>query len=139
MIDKSNSEERHSQNNGHKPINESISSLIELATRVDERVQALMIKQQMLESKLNSQFETINDLTVRLKMLESRTTEFVFSKEQMSGNIHELQMKINFLDNSYKKQETRWGLIIGFLLQITGVIIVSYLLFKFGLQAPATP
>jgi len=121
-------------------VQESIQSIFELTTRVDERVQLMMKKQDNLEDKIDSQMKETNALATRVTILESRNgVQLQADLDKVKDLMHQMELKISHLDKFSATTENRWKTIGGFTLQIVWVILAAYLLFKLGIQAPAVP
>jgi len=124
----------------YSQVQESIQSIFELTTRVDERVQLMMKKQEDLEDKIDAQLKEINALAIRVTMLESRNGAAMQNDvEKMKESFHQMELKMAGVEKSTAASENRWKTIGGFVLQILWVLLAAYLLFKLGLQAPAVP
>lgn len=119
----------------YSQVNESINSLIELTTRVDERVINMIRKQELTDEKISSQLEALSDLNTKVKILETSTKDI----SEKANDMHKLELRVQLLENSSSNQENRWKTIFGFAIQLVWVILAAFLLFKLGIQAPAVP
>jgi hypothetical protein len=94
------------------PIKMSINSMVDLVTRIDERVLALKAEQLVYTERLNYLEKTgASSVNFRLQALES----------------------------NYSKQELRWKGIFTFVMQLVWVVLAAYLLYKLGIQSPQVP
>jgi len=143
-----------------REVSNSIKSLFDLTTRIDERVEQLManhaIYNKKLEScsdKCNQKSESynnkINELLTKVTILE-KTTNHSDDIDDIDKEINNLLIKINSLELNHleikktleannAKVERRWGTIVNFVLQLLWVVIAAYLLYKLGIQAPNVP
>lgn len=117
----------------YQQVSESIQSIFELTTRVDERVQLLMKKQDQVEN----QFEQFGELGARVRVLEAASA--VSDLTVLKDKVHSMELEISTLKNASDKQEGRWKSIFTFTIQIIWVLLASYLLYKLGIQSPNTP
>ena len=82
----------------YSQVQESIQSIFELTTRVDERVQLMMKKQEDLEDKIDAQLKEINALAIRVTILESRNgVQMQNDIERIKDNIHQMDLKVSSL------------------------------------------
>ena len=119
-------------------VSDSIKSIYELTTRVDERQQLMMSKVEQLERKIDSLMSEYRDLEGRMRVIESKdggTADISSIKD----TLHSYDVRLQALEISNKGQEGRWKNIMGFIAQLVWVIVAAYLLYKLGIQAPAVP
>ena len=120
-------------------VSESIRSVLELTTRVDERVAYLIKQQDEVESKLDDHIENHRELNTRVRILESQNGEAIKKHVQdLNRNIHEIEMKIRMIEKDSQRNEGRWKIIANFVLNVFLYILVGYLLWKIGIQDPTT-
>ncbi len=119
-------------------VSDSIKSIYELTTRVDERQQLMMAKVEQLEKKIDSMIAESHDLEGRLRVIESKDggTADIGSIKDM---LHHHDVRLQALEISSKGHEGRWGYIVSFVVQLIWVLLAAYLLYKLGIQAPAVP
>lgn len=141
-------------------VNESIKSVLDLTSRIDERVKMLVQRQCDLDAQINKALENQQKTLNRVTVLESKdVTALVASskaeihdiKERMAimensnseEDIEELKQKIHLLDLKVESvqmrtatQENRWAKIFDLVFKLSIMMIGGYLLFKFGWQAP---
>ena len=123
-------------------LKEHIASIVELTTRVDERVQGIIKQHSTLDSKTDKQLDLINEWSGRVKVLESQlifTVEDKKSASKTRTDINELEKKVAFLETSSNNQEQRWKSIFGFAVQLIWVVLAAFLLYKMGIQSPSIP
>lgn len=123
-------------------VKKHVESIVELTTRIDERVQGIIKQQLALDAKIDKNSDTINEIASRVKVLESQlvfTTEDKRLTHEIIEDVHTLEMRLGSLEKSSTNQEQRWKTIFGFALQLAWVILAAYLLYKMGIQAPAVP
>lgn len=125
----------------YKELTESIKSIFELTTRIDERMQLMTKKQEAIDAALKSQGELISNLSSRIIILENsiNSKDIEQDVDKNIDKIHALEVKVNSLQISNEGTEGRWKTIVNFSLQIIWVLLAAYLLYKLGLQAPAVP
>lgn len=120
-------------------VQESIKSIYDLTTRVDERVLQLMKKQEELERKLDEQLKSDHNLDTRVANLERVRDERIPELDTVKNNLHRLEIEMQAVKITQGGQEGRWKTIVSFVVQIAWVILAAWLLMKMGLQAPAVP
>lgn len=119
-------------------VSDSIKSIYELTTRVDERQQLMMSKVEQLEKKIDSVVSEYRDLEGRMRVIESKdggTADISNIKEML----HRHDVRLQALEISTQGQEGRWKTIASFGIQLVWVLLAAYLLYKLGIQAPAVP
>lgn len=114
---------------------QTIKSLTTLLTRLDERIQLMMKKQDDLEKKLETLLSKQHEIDHRLENVEESEADI----KELKGNFHRLEIKVQEIDITSNRQETRWKGALSFVLQLAWVILASYLLLKLKLQSPAVP
>lgn len=137
--------------NNTEQVNNSIKSIIELTTRIDERVQLMMKKQSILEGKIEYYTDSLNELKIDIKLLDSKSGITLQNEvHKCSEKINQIQSKLsnleNKLDNLEKdssEMENDWKNILkgvlSFVVQIIWVVMAAYILYKLGIQSPAVP
>lgn len=130
--------------NNTEQVNNSIKSIIELTTRIDERVQLMMRKQDIFDDKLENTIITLNELKIDLKLLDSKSG--ITLQEEVSRTSKEISEIKNKLDNVEKvsnNTNNNWKEIakgiLTFVVQIIWVVIAAYILYKLGIQSPSVP
>lgn len=133
------SNDNQSSRDYYLQVQESIKSIYDLTTRVDERVLALMRKQEELERKLDEQLKSDHDLDTRVANLERVRDERIPELDTVKNGLHRLEIDMQAVKITQGGQEGRWKTIVSFVVQIAWVILAAWLLVKLGLQAPAVP
>ncbi len=119
-------------------VSESIKSVFELSTRIDERVQLMMKTQKGMEDKIDSMMHQQNDIDGRVMVLESKNGTLLQEDiDKLEENFHRLEMRIQIMEGQTNRQEGRWRTILNFWFQILWVVLAAYILYKFNLQTPA--
>lgn len=121
-------------------VSESINSIFDLLGRVDERVQMFSCHQKVMDEKLDNLAASTTEVKIKVQVLESiNFSEFKNSINQMKDDFHEMEMKIQLLENNNDNQENRWKTIFGFIVQLVWVVTAAFVLYKLGISASATP
>ena len=147
--------EKGMENNNHRSNNEaatqyysqvqdSIKSVFELTTRVDERVQLMMKKQEDVERKIDGISSEMKELNTRVTVLESNNGKAAVAQmatevDRLKDNIGDMKLKIQTLESKTESSEGKWKTVLNFGLQILWVVVAAYLLYRLGIQAPAVP
>lgn len=146
-------------------VSESIKNLFELSTRIDERVQVIMKKQDEIDKKIETMNASIGKMSTRLSVVEAKNPD-AYKRDigKLFDRVHETNLDLKSLQNRYEanvpiihdldkrshknvaniqelqsqsqQNEGRWKSVFGFIIQIIWVILAAYLLFKLGLQTP---
>lgn len=130
--------------NNTEQVNNSIKAIIELTTRIDERVQLMMKKQETFEGKIENHIEYLNELKIDLKLLDSKSGRTLQEEVlRISKEISEIKSKIDNLEKDSFNMGNNWKNIakgvLSFVVQIIWVVIAAYILYKLGIQSPAIP
>ena len=130
--------------NNTEQVNNSIKSIIELTTRIDERVQLVMRKQDGLEEKLENHIEFLNELKIDLKLLDSKSGRTLQEEvSRISKEINEIENKLDNVEKNFNNVSNDWKSItkgtLTFVVQIIWVVIAAYILYKLGIPSPAVP
>lgn len=147
--------EKGMENNNHRSNNEaasqyysqiqnSIKSIFELTTRVDERVQLMMKKQEDVEWKIDGISTEMKELSTRVTVLESNNGKAVAAAvstevDRLKDTISDMKLKIQTLESKADSSEGKWKTVLNFGLQILWVVVAAYLLYRLGIQAPEVP
>lgn len=137
--------------NSNEQVNNSIKSIIELTTRIDERVQLMMKKQESFEAKIDGNIQHLNELKTEVKLLDSKSGKSLqeevsnLSEEvaTLSQDFGRIKSKIERITEESNKKENNWQAVVkgalSFIVQIIWVVVASYLLYKLGIQSPSVP
>lgn len=128
-------------------FNNSLHSVYELSTRMDERVNSHSTVMNKHENIIISLSEKLGDVNTRLALLEDKTSKSIArdieSLEQqvasLSNSIGQLSGRMSHIQTISDKSESRWDGILRFIVQLLWVVAASYLLYKLNLNPPATP
>jgi len=142
----------------YNSVNESIKSVFDLTSRIDERVKMLVERQGDLEQQLDKAIENQQQILNRVTVLESKDATSVVASNKI--DIHDIKQKIAIMENSSSKediedikqkihlldlrvesinmrtsnQEGRWARLFDLIFKLTIMLIGGYLLFRFGWQ-----
>ena len=130
--------------NSNEQVNNSIKSIVELTTRIDERVQLMMKKQEFLENKIEDHIDYLNELKTDFKLLDSKSGKTLQEEVvRISDDIYSIDNRLKALEkdsenknNNIKKVSKT---VLNFIVQIIWVIVASYLLYKLNIQSPSIP
>lgn len=120
-------------------VQESIKSIYDVTTRVDERVVLMMKNQENLERKLDEQLKKSHDLDSRITNVERVSDERFPQIDKLKNDVHKLEFELQAVKITQGGAEGRWKTIINFSVQIAWVLLAAWLLTKIGLQPPAVP
>lgn len=144
----------------YSKVNESIKSVFDLTSRIDERVKMLVERQGDLEEQLDKAIDNQQQILSRVLVLESRDATPIATANK--AEIHEIKQRVAIMESSGSKrdiedikqkihlldlrvesinmrtanQESRWAKLFDLVFKLTIMLIGGYLLFKFGWQAP---
>jgi len=142
----------------YNSVNESIKSVFDLTSRIDERVKMLVERQGDLEQQLDKAIDNQQQILNRVTVLESKDATSVVASNKI--DIHDIKQKIAIMENSSSKediedikqkihlldlrvesinmrtsnQEGRWARLFDLIFKLTIMLIGGYLLFRFGWQ-----
>jgi len=121
---------------------ESIRDVYELSTRIDERLQSVMKKQDELEVKMEATISQTNTLASKIMLLENliKTNEGTSenASEEISkikDSIHALEMKLQTVEHDNSQHKDIWGKILEVVMQVGVLVLAAWLLVKFGVSA----
>jgi hypothetical protein len=140
--------------------NESIKSVFNLTSRIDERVKILVEQQVDLKQQLDKAIDNQQQILNRVTVLESKdvTSAVASSKtdihdikqrvaimessgskqdiEDIKQKIHLLDLRLESINMRTANQESRWAKIFDLVFKLTIMLIGGYLLFRLGWQSP---
>lgn len=137
--------------NSNEQVNNSIKSIVELTTRIDERVQLMMKKQESFEDKIDGNIEHLNELKTEVKLLDSKSgkslQEEVSNLAQEVSNLaqdfNRIKLKLERITEESDEKKNNWQAVakgtLSFIVQIIWVVVASYLLYTLGIQSPSVP
>lgn len=130
--------------NSNEQVNNSIKSIVELTTRIDERVQLMMKKQEFLESKIEQHISSLNELNTDFKLLDSKSGKILQEEVvKLADNVSDIETRLKALEKDSENSNDNWKeiakTVFNFIVQIIWVIVASYILYKLNIQAPSLP
>jgi len=118
-------------------VSESIKSLFDLTTRIDERVKHMQLTQQEMQSKMDAQLKVDHDMDGRLQVMESKVHSLNGgTTDKLKDHIRDIETEMALMNQVISKSESRWGKIIKVVVQLGWIIVVAWALTRLGLQAP---
>ena len=145
-------------------VSETMKNVLELSTRIDERVQISGKKQDELEKKMDAQIQATASLGGRISVLESKSDTAlkediknlnadvkVLRKELgdlelkaqateeikfLKETVRQLELKLQMVEKDSARSENRWKIALNYGMKIIWVLVVAYLLYRLGLQSP---
>jgi len=128
--------------NLQREVANSIKSLFDLTSRMDERVKMMVEKQSQLEDKIDNLSKTQADLTTQVTVLDGGQvglSKLSSSLEEIEDEIVEIDIRLRGAEKTNSSFEKKWSYFLGFIRDTVWVIVVCYLLYKLNLQAPPLP
>ena len=125
--------------NYHREVSESIKSVFDLTSRIDERVKYITKKQDEMSKAVENQRTKSSEVDGRMRVLESIKDEIEKNLSSLGQLVHTLELSLQQVQIRTTGQENKWKTAISFSVQIAWVILAAYLLAKLGVQAPAVP
>lgn len=116
-------------------VAESIRSVFELATRIDERVLLMMKKQDALDGRLDDSLSLYNQINSRVCVLESKTIaplEAEVAKQRES--VRALESSVQDLRGDTGRAGDRWKQAVQVGLQVLVAIAAAYAIYKLKLK-----
>ena len=116
----------------------SIGNVYELVTRVDERVRAIMKKQEEMEHKMEAPLLLANAINNRVSVLESKdnSKEIKELENKADREFRALEVRIQALEGSSSISMKRWSTIIDFGIKLFWVVLAAYVLYRLHLTPP---
>jgi DNA repair ATPase RecN len=111
-------------------VSESVQSIFELTTRIDERVQTLREKQEHLEGKINDYGIAANTIATKVGILELKLATL----ESGMKDLGDLKSSLQKITSESERSGERWKKMTGFAYQIISAVVIAYLLFKLHLS-----
>lgn len=123
-----------------------METLLDMISRIDERVKLIQEKQNDLEDRFDEAMAVRQEKLQKLAVLEAKVAD----EEALRENIHNCQgnckasfyqmdKRVSSLETDSGRSEDRWNKIFGFIIQLVWVLLAAWLLLKLNLQAPAVP
>lgn len=149
----------------YNQVTESIKSIFDLTSRIDERVKMLVERQNDADIRYDKVLELLQQLVNRVTILESKdisnvkidvneinkrvaimesfeakhNVEDIGAKqdiEDIKQKIHTLDLRVEAINMRTVTQEGRWAKLFDLVFKLTIMLIGGYLLFRFGWQSP---
>lgn len=147
----------------YNQMTDSIKSVFDLTSRIDERVKRLVERQNDADIRYDKVLELLQQLVNRVAILESKDiskvdineinkrvaimesfeakhdVEDIGAKhgiEDIKQKIHTLDLRVEAINMRTVTQEGRWAKLFDLVFKLTIMLIGGYLLFRFGWQAP---
>ncbi len=118
-------------------VSESLHNVVQLSSRIDERVQNLGEKLKEQDSKFGSLMETNTALISRIAVLESKNGEAqAYQIEELKTKLHAMEIIVARLELSSASMEGKWSKIFDFIFKIIFVITGCYIVYKLGIPVP---
>ena len=148
---------------------DEIKQIIDITSRVDERVKMVAEAQQDINFRLNHLIDEHNGLTARVHVVESKnghkvqeavssveekmmrlssrfdvldmigTQKMQRVSEEINSNILEIKFKVKELENHKQGISERWKSILGYVWHGAFIIFICYVLYRMGLPTPPVP
>ena len=144
----------------NEDILSDIKTVLDISSRVDERVKIIQSGQAETHSRLNQLVYEINTLMTRVSVLESKNGGAVHKLEEdlhlldkrveriepialdflkLAENMRETETRLFKIEDSHEGWAAKVKQYTGLVIQALWVIIVCYLLYKLGLNTPPIP
>lgn len=108
---------------------ENIHRLFELITRIDERLKLIQKNNEALEQT----YKTHSD---KIIFLESRNIDPLVRKiDDCQGALISLDKRLTSIEKSAYGIQSWWQGIVKFVVQIVGIILAAYILYKLNLKS----
>ena len=124
-----------------------VNKLLEISTRIDERLKSIQDKQNRLETKLSDMAHEHGKSLQKIAVLESKDDcstvcgihQVVDHLDDVVKTINDLDKRVVVVEMATDKSQNRWRQMSTFVIQLIWVLLASWLLLKLNLQAPAIP
>ena len=118
-------------------VNDGMKSVIDMTSRIDERVKIIMEKQIESDRRLLTMMDHLNSLSARVTILESRDgAKLEAIIEANRQKVAELEKQVEILQLHQTSNGERWKNIFNTGLQVITAVAVGYILWKMGLPSP---
>ncbi len=144
---------------------EEVKQIIDITSRVDERVKMIAEAQQQINFRLNHFIDEHNALVAKVQVIESKSTnKFPESLATIDEKVMKSQVRLDVLENlgSTKSQKLadevntlkskvekleehknslseRFKMIFGYVWQGLFIVLICYILYRLGLNTPPIP
>ncbi len=116
-------------------VSESIKSVFDITSRIDERVKIIMEKQTDVDRRLGQAIDHINNISSRVSVLESRDERAIKDNiERSAARLSELEKQFEIMKLHQAGSEGKWKQVITFGAQIVLAVVTAYIAFSLGLS-----
>jgi SMC interacting uncharacterized protein involved in chromosome segregation len=124
-----------------RSTSESIQSIYELVTRIDERVNTLMKKHDELDAQIDDQKIAQSQLETRMTVFEAQNPKDAMAGigaqiSQLQSELIDIKTRIQLVEISSQGSEQKWNKLANYFLQLLWLVLAGWVLYKLGLPAP---
>jgi hypothetical protein len=113
-------------------VSESIKSVFDLTSRIDERVKMIHEKQKEMDKKFNGLIESQGTLNSRVSVLESTTeTEEV---QNLEKTVHTMEIMLKEVELKSAGNTGKWDVVADFCLKILWAIVAGAAIYYLGFK-----
>ena len=113
-------------------VSESIKSVFDLTSRIDERVKMIHEKQQEMDKKFSRLIDSQGTLNSRVSVLESTTeTEEV---QNLEKTVHNMEIMLKEVELKSAGNTGKWDIVAGFCLKILWAIVAGAAIYYLGFK-----
>ena len=125
--------DRH-DNSYDKQVFDSIHSLFELTSRIDERVKLITESYAKMEIKFDTIVKSQQELLQRVTTLEAKNgAELKKAVEELSERMRKIELQVQTIDFLAKGSQNKWDKAIEYGMKILVAIAAAFLTFKIGM------
>lgn len=118
-----------------RQVADSIRSLFELTSRIDERVKLLSEVVGKTDSKFDAIMKNQQELLQRVTALESKNgTETKKDVSQLSEKMQRIELKMQNIETLAKGSQNRWEKIIDYSMKILLAVAATFIVYKLGIS-----
>lgn len=112
-----------------------MKTVLEVTSRIDERVRIMIDRQTETDRKLSNLLESVTTLAARVQVLEARDIKSVEEgMERAAHRLNEAEKSINILQLQVAGTEWKWKSALSFIGNLALGILIAYASYKFGIQ-----
>lgn len=112
--------------------------LKEKINNIEKNQNALIEKLEDLKKEINNFEKKLISKDSKTTILQNKVKDLKESLDQIIEKVQKFEVKMESIHLRTADSESKWSNIIDFFVKIFWVIVVAYLLYKLGLQAPPT-
>lgn len=116
-------------------ITESMQSMFDLTSRVDERVKSMASNHTRLEGKLDCLTVDMQKLAERIHTVEAEHRNL----QDVAKKMNEAEIKLASLDILANRAESRWQKTLHIIVEIAVLVAAGYIMFKNGWGGGSPP